>query len=100
MIRLTLKGSPEVTQNSSIIFARHRPIVPRAMPESLPDDALRLKHIGTLIAQRRMPPLVIVSHFEVVDDQCGGLPPRFRRLLREAFIFEALEHPLHDRIII
>ena len=61
---------------------------------------LRLKHIGTLIAQRRMPPLAFVSHFEVVDDQCGGLPPRFRRLLREAFIFEALEHPLHDRIII
>ena len=37
---------------------------------------LRLKHIGTLIAQRRMPPLVIVSHFEVVDAQCGGLRPR------------------------
>ena len=38
--------------------------------------------------------------FEVVDDQGGGLLPRFRRLLREAFIFESLEHPLHDRIII
>ena len=56
---------------------------------------LRLKRIGTLIAQRRMPPLAYCKPFrKVVDDQGDGLRPRVSGwLLREAFIFEAREHP-------
>ena len=73
------------------------------MPESLPDDALRPA------------PQTYWDFDSPASNAAAGYckpfrgsrcpvwwfaPPRFRRLIREAFIFEALEHPLHDRIII